>query len=107
VQQRLRDIVIARLSREYSPVVPLNDMATAHEEIGTIVEARVNFIYLDKVDSQPNPKLRLSLVGDMPNAVRALPSDIGGWFGVNVDSPEAHPSDTTENARSRWMAHRA
>jgi hypothetical protein len=65
VQQRLRDIVIARLSREYGAVVPVNDTATAHEDIGTVVEARVNFVYLDGGGSRLNPKLRLSLVGDM------------------------------------------
>jgi hypothetical protein len=65
VQHRLRDIVIARLNREYGAVVPVNDTATAHEEIGTVVEARVNFVYLDGGGRRPNPKLRLSLVGDM------------------------------------------
>ena len=65
VQPRLRDIVIARLSREYDAVVPVNDTATAHEKIGTVVETRVNFVYLDGGGSRLNPKLRLSLVGDM------------------------------------------
>jgi hypothetical protein len=52
VQQRLRDIVIARVSRESSAVVSVNDAATAHEEIGTIVEVAVNFVYLDGGGSQ-------------------------------------------------------
>jgi hypothetical protein len=67
VQQRLRDIVIARVSREYGAVVPVNDTATAHEEIGTVVEAEINFIYLDGGDSRFrfNPKLTLSLAGVM------------------------------------------
>src|SRR4030095_10615200 len=47
IQQRLRDIVIARVSREYGAVVPVNDTATAHEEIGTVVEAGINFVFLD------------------------------------------------------------
>src|SRR5262245_14602593 len=47
VQQRLRDIVIARVSREYPAVVPVNDAATAHEEIATVVEVGVKFVYLD------------------------------------------------------------
>src|SRR5262245_11088915 len=65
VQQRLRNIVIARISREYGAVVPVNDTATTHEEIATVVEVGVNFVYLDGGGSRFNPKLRLSLVGNM------------------------------------------
>jgi hypothetical protein len=65
VQQRLRDIVIARVSRESGAVVPVNNTATAYEEIGRVVEVGVNFVYLDGGGRQFNPKLRLSLVGNM------------------------------------------
>ena len=64
VHQRLRDLLVARISREYS-VVPMNDTATADGEFGTVVEAAIHFVYLEGDGKGFNPKLALSVLGDM------------------------------------------